>query len=61
MNCPFCGVSTDVAHDSQEGCIEALRAEILRVRDVLQRVRPLDDPGTGYRPEDQEEPAVERQ
>ena len=47
--CPFCGLVTAAAHESQEGCIEALHAEIARVRAVLQRVhsvhvpRPADD------------------
>jgi hypothetical protein len=42
MNCPFCGVETDVAHETQQGCIDALRSEILRVRDILQNVRTFD-------------------
>ena len=33
--CPFCGVATDSPHDTQEGCIEALQAEIARVRGIL--------------------------
>jgi hypothetical protein len=45
MTCPFCGVETDVAHETQEGCIEALRSEILRVRDILQTVRTFEVPG----------------
>ena len=45
MNCPFCGVETDVAHETQQGCIDALRSEILRVRDILQNVRTFDVPG----------------
>jgi len=59
MTCPFCGVETDVAHETQQGCIDALRAEILRVRDILQSVRPCDVPGpietseeTGMLPEE---------
>lgn len=43
-NCPFCGVVTDVAHNTQEGCIEALHDEILRMRQLLEQVRP---PGPG--------------
>ena len=42
MNCPFCGVGTDVAHESQEGCIEALNAEISRMRELLDHVRSVD-------------------
>jgi hypothetical protein len=45
MNCPFCGVDTDVAHETQEGCIEALNAEIGRMRALLHNVRPVDAPG----------------
>lgn len=47
--CPFCGVPTKAPHENQEGCIEALQAEIARVRAVLERVystrvpRPSDD------------------
>ena len=45
MVCPFCGVETDVAHETQQGCIDALRTEILKVRDILQNVRTFDVPG----------------
>lgn len=47
--CPFCGVTTDVAHETQEGCIEALHVEIARMRELLEYVkvpgacRPSDD------------------
>jgi hypothetical protein len=47
--CPFCGVATEVPHETQEGCIEALHAEIARMKDVLEHVqsavvpRPTDD------------------
>jgi hypothetical protein len=49
--CPFCGMATDVPHESQEGCIEALQAEIARVRGVLQYVK-----GPGLEPPADEEP-----
>jgi hypothetical protein len=52
--CPFCGVLTDLPHETQEACISALHAEIARVRAVVDRVRhrspdadesdPRDDP-----------------
>ena len=48
-NCPFCGVATEVPHETQEGCIQALHAEIARMRAVLDHVysvqvpRPSDD------------------
>jgi hypothetical protein len=38
--CPFCGVTTEVPHETQEGCIEALHHEIARVRQILESVRP---------------------
>ena len=45
--CPFCGVASDVPHDTQTGCIDALQAEIARTRRVLQRVtEPLPPPTT---------------
>jgi hypothetical protein len=37
--CPFCGVVTEVPHETQEGCIEALHKEIARVREILELVR----------------------
>jgi hypothetical protein len=40
--CPFCGLVSDVPHDTQEGCIEALHAEIARVRGILELARPAD-------------------
>jgi hypothetical protein len=42
--CPFCGVATDVPHETQEGCIEALQAEIDRMRGILRHVK---GPGLG--------------
>lgn len=39
-NCPFCGVVTTVPHNTQERCIEALHDEILRLRQILEQVRP---------------------
>ena len=37
--CPFCGVTTDAPHETQEGCIEALHKEIARMREILEVVR----------------------
>jgi hypothetical protein len=37
MVCPFCGVASEVAHCSQEACIEALQSEIDRTRAILSR------------------------
>jgi hypothetical protein len=38
--CPFCGLATDVPHETQEGCIEALHVEIARMRGILDHLRP---------------------
>lgn len=40
MNCPFCGVVADAPHETQGACIEALNAEIGRMRTLLHQVRP---------------------
>lgn len=37
--CPFCGLGTDVPHETQEGCIAALHGEIARMRQVLSYVK----------------------
>jgi hypothetical protein len=43
--CPFCGLATEVPHETQAGCIEALQAEIDRMRGVLKSVKdPLAQP-----------------
>ena len=39
--CPFCGVATDVPHETQAGCIEALHVEIARMRGILNHLRPV--------------------
>jgi hypothetical protein len=36
--CPFCGVASETPHDSQEACIQALRAEIARAQALLTRL-----------------------
>lgn len=38
--CPFCGLVTGVPHETQQGCIDALHAEIARVREVLEIIQP---------------------
>ena len=40
MTCPFCGVEADVPHETQKACIQALNAEIVRVRAILEHLRP---------------------
>jgi hypothetical protein len=42
--CPFCGVVSESAHDSQQACIQALQSEIERTRQVLIRVGELSLP-----------------
>lgn len=42
--CPFCGLATEVPHETQQGCIDALQAEIARVREILEIARPTDAP-----------------
>jgi hypothetical protein len=39
--CPFCGTSTAVPHETQQGCIDALQVEIARMRGILDHLRPL--------------------
>jgi hypothetical protein len=61
MNCPYCGVSSDVAHETQEACIEALRAEISRVRGVLNHVRSAVVPGPVEKADEEDaDPAARR-
>jgi hypothetical protein len=50
--CPFCGVTTDVPHETQEGCIEALQHEIARMRGILEHVRA---PGSDLHQKDDRE------
>ncbi len=43
--CRFCGVPTDVPHETQELCITALHDEIARMRDMVIRVKkPAREP-----------------
>jgi hypothetical protein len=42
--CPFCGIATDVNHETQEGCIAALQIEIGRVRGILASLKPAGVP-----------------
>jgi hypothetical protein len=57
-NCPFCGVATDVNHESQEGCIAALNEEIGRMRVILASLKPAGVPALP--PDDDHEPATIR-
>ena len=40
--CPFCGLASEVAHETQAACIEALQAEISRVREIVGK-SPADE------------------
>lgn len=43
--CPFCGMPGEIPHETQEACIAALQAEIVRTRQVLETVtEPLRAP-----------------
>jgi uncharacterized Zn finger protein (UPF0148 family) len=43
--CPFCGITSKMPHETQEGCIRALQAEITRTRQVLESItEPLRPP-----------------
>jgi len=42
--CPFCGIVTDNPHVNQQGCLEALAAEIARLRAVLDHVQSTHVP-----------------
>lgn len=44
--CPFCGVVSESAHDSQEACIHALQSEIDRMRRALAPFAPAQAPGS---------------
>ncbi len=41
--CPFCGLATDVPHETQQGCIDALHVEITRMRGLLDTVKPVSE------------------
>jgi hypothetical protein len=52
--CPFCGVVTETPHESQQGCLAALAAEINRMRSVLDHVQSAKVPSP--RPSEVDEP-----
>jgi len=56
--CPFCGVTTDVNHENQAGCIAALHEEIGRMRGILASLKPTGVPDLA--PEEDHEPAAIR-
>lgn len=46
MICSFCGLETGrpTSHETQEVCIEALRQDVSKLRDVLQHARRAGEP-----------------
>jgi hypothetical protein len=54
--CPFCGVATEIPHETQEGCIKALTAEIARMRAILEHVHSTEVPGPADQPEPSDQP-----
>ena len=38
VKCPFCGVVSEVPHETQQACIEALHFEIKRTREILDNI-----------------------
>lgn len=56
-SCPFCGIVTEVPHETQEGCIAALHEEIARVKAVLEHSRPMHAPPPPDDPDEQDDPA----
>jgi hypothetical protein len=42
--CPFCGVVTETPHENQQVCLDALAAEIARLRSVLEHSAPASVP-----------------
>jgi hypothetical protein len=52
--CPFCGIVSDVPHETQQACIEALQSEIARTRKVLENVtEPLPAASIAEEPDTQ--------
>ena len=52
--CPFCGMAIESPHQSQEGCIAALQAEIRRTRQILEQItEPLRAPAIAAEDEPQ--------
>ena len=56
--CPFCGVTNNVPHETQEGCIAALNTEIGRMRGLLANLKPAGVRCMADEPEDHQPAAV---
>lgn len=53
--CPFCGVITATPHENQQVCVDALAAEIARLRSVLEHSAPATVPAPPRQDDDPEE------
>jgi hypothetical protein len=53
--CPFCGVVTEIPHENQQGCLDALAAEIARLRSVLEHSESATVPGPARQDDDPDE------
>jgi hypothetical protein len=42
--CPFCGLATELPHETQAACIDALQMEISRVREIVEKRREPEEP-----------------
>ena len=54
--CPFCGVVTETPHESQQGCLTALAAEIARLRAVVDHVQSARVPSPALHLHEDDEP-----
>jgi hypothetical protein len=55
--CPFCGVVTEVPHENQQVCLDALAAEIARLRSVLEHSEPASVPAPAAANDDDDDPS----
>jgi hypothetical protein len=53
--CPFCSVVTEIPHENQQGCLDALAAEIARLRSVLEHSESATVPGPARQDDDPDE------
>ena len=52
--CPFCGVVTDVRHDTHQACIDALQSEITLTRHALKQTTEAADAPPALKEEDRQ-------
>jgi hypothetical protein len=58
--CPFCGLSTEIPHENQQGCLDALAAEIARLRSVLEHSESTAVPSASEEEHDTPVPEPDR-